>query len=53
MPGGSSASEAAADLLAKAGGDIIRQSEILDIINALKMQHEFINETETTYQLYM
>ena len=33
-------------------GDIIQQSEIVDIINALKMQHEFINETETTFQIY-
>ena len=35
-----------------ADGEVIQQSEIVDIINALKMQHEFINETEATYQLY-
>ena len=32
--------------------ETIQQNEIVDIINALKMQHEFINETETTFQLY-
>ena len=31
---------------------VIQQGEIVDIINALKMQHEFINETETTFQIY-
>ena len=30
----------------------ISQKEISDLINALKMQHEFLNETETTHQLY-
>lgn len=34
------------------GLDVIKQREIVDIINALKMQHEFINETERTYQVY-
>ena len=55
MPGGANGNNLneTADLMAKVGGDIIKQSEILDIINALKMQHEFINETETTYQLFM
>ena len=34
------------------GPEIISQDEISELINALKMQHEFINETETTFQLY-
>ena len=34
------------------GAEAIQQVEIVELINALKMQHEFINETETTYSLY-
>ena len=32
--------------------NFVSQKEIGDLINALKMQHELLNETETTHELY-
>ena len=39
-------------LVGEQAPEMISQAEISDLINALKMQHEFINETEMTFQLY-
>merc|ERR1719253_2562046 len=36
----------------KVKSQFISQKEISNLINALKMQHEFLNETESTYELY-
>jgi hypothetical protein len=32
--------------------DFITQKEIVMLIDALKMQHEYLNEIETTYLIY-
>ena len=36
----------------KVKSQFISHKEISDLINALKMQHEFLHETETTHKLY-